>query len=177
MHPISINMIKSKCVHTQICTKMLSNLCTGEDLKAFDITQEPEQMHELYGKSNFGQGCLLARRLIENQVRYVEVSRGGWDTHDNNFEAVANNCMDMDKALSALLLDLEMRGLLKRLWSYLPLNLVEHLRLTQEMEETTGHTGSQPSSLVEELRVELSTVKWIKLAEILRKENLLTQLL
>ena len=61
----------------------------------------------------FGQGCLLARRLIENQVRYVEVSRGGWDTHDNNFEAVANNCVDIDKALSALLLDLEMRGLLK----------------------------------------------------------------
>jgi uncharacterized protein (DUF1501 family) len=82
-------------------------------LKAFDITKEPEQMHELYGTSNFGQGCLLARRLIENQVRYVEVSRGGWDTHDNNFESVATNCADIDKALSALLLDLEMRGLLK----------------------------------------------------------------
>ena len=74
---------------------------------------EPDQMHELYGDSNFGQGCLLARRLIENQVRYVEVSRGGWDTHDNNFESVAENCMDIDKALSALLLDLEVRGLLK----------------------------------------------------------------
>jgi hypothetical protein len=88
-------------------------LMRSEDLKAFDITQEPEQMHELYGKSNFGQGCLLARRLVENQVRYVEISRGGWDTHDNNFEAVANNCADIDKALSGLLLDLEMRGLLK----------------------------------------------------------------
>ena len=85
----------------------------SEDLKAFDITMEPDQMHELYGSSNFGQGCLLARRLIENQVRYVEVSRGGWDTHDNNFESVAENCMDIDKALSALLLDLEVRGLLK----------------------------------------------------------------
>lgn len=88
-------------------------LMRSEDLKAFDITKEPEQMHELYGTSNFGQGCLLARRLIENQVRYVEVSRGGWDTHDNNFESVATNCADIDKALSALLLDLEMRGLLK----------------------------------------------------------------
>ena len=74
---------------------------------------EPDQMHELYGDSNFGQGCLLARRLIENQVRYVEVSRGGWETHDNNFESVEENCMDIDKALSALLLDLEVRGLLK----------------------------------------------------------------
>ena len=88
-------------------------LMKSEDLKAFDISLEPESMHELYGKTNFGQGCLLARRLIENQVRYVEVSRGGWDTHDNNFEVVANNCADMDKALSALLFDLEMRGLLK----------------------------------------------------------------
>ena len=64
-------------------------LMRSEDLKAFDITKEPAQMHDLYGDSNFGQGCLLARRLIENQVRYVEVSRGGWDTHDNNFESVA----------------------------------------------------------------------------------------
>jgi uncharacterized protein (DUF1501 family) len=88
-------------------------LMRSEDLRAFDITLEPEQMHELYGTTNFGQGCLLARRLIENQVRYVEVSRGGWDTHDNNFESVATNCADIDKALSALLLDLEMRGLLK----------------------------------------------------------------
>lgn len=88
-------------------------LMNSEDLNAFDITQEPEAMHELYGTTNFGQGCLLARRLIENKVRYVEVSRGGWDTHDNNFEAVANNCTDIDKALSGLLIDLEMRGLLK----------------------------------------------------------------
>ena len=88
-------------------------LMNSEDLNAFDITQEPEAMHELYGTTNFGQGCLLARRLIENKVRYVEVSRGGWDTHDNNFEAVANNCADIDKALSGLLIDLEMRGLLK----------------------------------------------------------------
>jgi uncharacterized protein (DUF1501 family) len=85
----------------------------SEDLNAFDIEQEPEAMHELYGTSNFGQGCLLARRLIENQVRYVEVTRGGWDTHDNNFERVAENCSEIDKALSGLLLDLEVRGLLK----------------------------------------------------------------
>jgi hypothetical protein len=87
-------------------------LMKSEDLKAFDISSEPEPIVELYGESNFGQGCLLARRLIENKVRYVEVTRGGWDTHDNNFERVAANCADIDKALGALLLDLEMRGLL-----------------------------------------------------------------
>ena len=88
-------------------------LMRSEDLKAFDIAQEPEAMHEFYGTSNFAQGCLLARRLIENQVRYVEVTRGGWDTHDENFDRVSDNCADVDQALSALLYDLEHRGLLK----------------------------------------------------------------
>lgn len=88
-------------------------LMNSEDLKAFDIASEPEAMKDLYGRSAFGQGCLLARRLVENKVRYIEVNRGGWDTHSNNFEAVANNCADLDKGLSALLFDLEMRGLLQ----------------------------------------------------------------
>ncbi len=88
-------------------------LMRSEDLKAFDIEQEPENIREFYGDTNFGQGCLLARRLIENQVRYVEVTRGGWDTHDENFDRVAENCADVDQALSALLYDLEQRGLLK----------------------------------------------------------------
>ncbi len=87
-------------------------LMDSEDLKAFDISQEPESMNQLYGTTNFGQGCLLARRLIENKVRYVEVSRGGWDTHSNNFERVAENCADIDHALSGLLIDLEQKGLL-----------------------------------------------------------------
>lgn len=87
-------------------------LMNSSDINAFDITAEPDYIHELYGESNFGQGCLLARRLIENRVRYVEVTRGGWDTHDDNFTRVESNCADIDKAISALLLDLERRGLL-----------------------------------------------------------------
>lgn len=87
-------------------------LMRSNDINAFDITQEPEYIHELYGTSNFGQGCLLARRLIENRVRYVEVTRGGWDTHDDNFTRVEANCADIDKAIGALLFDLERRGLL-----------------------------------------------------------------
>ena len=85
-------------------------LMRSEDLKAFDVASESDAMKDMYGRSAFGQGCLLARRLIENNVRYVEVTRGGWDTHSNNFETVENNCADMDKALSTF--DLEMRGLL-----------------------------------------------------------------
>ena len=87
-------------------------LMNSDDLNAFDITKESEITSSLYGTTNFGQGCLLARRLVENGVRYVEVTRGGWDTHDNNFERVAANCADIDQALSGLLIDLERRGLL-----------------------------------------------------------------
>ena len=87
-------------------------LMRSTDLAAFDITQEPTDMTELYGDTSFGQGCLLARRLIENGVRYVEVSRGGWDTHSNNFERVQANCEDMDRAVGALLHDLDRRGML-----------------------------------------------------------------
>ena len=87
-------------------------LMRSTDLAAFDITQEPADMTELYGDTSFGQGCLLARRLIENGVRYVEVSRGGWDTHSNNFERVQANCEDMDRAVGALLHDLDRRGML-----------------------------------------------------------------
>jgi uncharacterized protein (DUF1501 family) len=87
-------------------------LMRSEDVKAFDISAEPEHMHEMYGDSNFGQGCLLARRLVDHGVRYVEVTRGGWDTHDNNFERVEANCVDMDKAVGALLSDLERSGML-----------------------------------------------------------------
>jgi hypothetical protein len=87
-------------------------LMRSSDLQAFDITQEPADMTELYGDTSFGQGCLLARRLMENGVRYVEVSRGGWDTHSNNFERVQANCEDMDRAVGALLHDLDRRGML-----------------------------------------------------------------
>ena len=88
-------------------------LISGRDLLAFDIGQEPETMREAYGDNPFGQGCLLARRLIEKNVRYVEVSSGGWDTHQNNFERVPGRAIELDRALGALLLDLAQRGLLQ----------------------------------------------------------------
>lgn len=87
-------------------------LMNSSDLNAFDITKESESTTQLYGESNFGKGCLLASRLVSNGVRYVEVTRGGWDTHDNNFERVAANCADIDQALSGLLFDLNRKGLL-----------------------------------------------------------------
>jgi len=88
-------------------------LMKSEDLKAFDLSGESAQVRAEYGDNGFGQGCLLARRLVENDVRHVEVTLGGWDTHTDNFQAVERLAGTLDKALGALLKDLERRGMLE----------------------------------------------------------------
>lgn len=88
-------------------------LMQSEDLDAFNLENEPKSLRELYGSNGFGQGCLLARRLVEHDVRFVEVTLGGWDTHTNNFERVAENAAVLDQAMSTLLKDLDRRGLLE----------------------------------------------------------------
>jgi uncharacterized protein (DUF1501 family) len=87
-------------------------LMRSKDLAAFDLTAEPEAIKERYGKNPFGQGCLLARRLLEHGVSFVEVNMGGWDTHNSNFVNVPEKAGVLDAALSTLLGDLERRGLL-----------------------------------------------------------------
>ncbi len=87
-------------------------LMESEDLKAFDLREEKESVKEAYGDDPFGQGCLLARRLVEHDVRAVEVTYGGWDTHQNNFINVPDRTAVLDQALSALLTDLDRTGLL-----------------------------------------------------------------
>jgi hypothetical protein len=86
-------------------------LLKSEDLKAFDISQEPAALKEKYGRG-FGSGCLLARRLVEHGVRFVEVQLGGWDMHNQIDNAMTNNGNTLDTALSALLGDLQEKGLL-----------------------------------------------------------------
>ena len=87
-------------------------LMKSKDLEAFDLTKESEVLREKYGQNNFGQGCLLARRLIENKVRFVEVSYGGWDMHNDVFGNMENRGAVLDSGLSSLLEDLSLRGLL-----------------------------------------------------------------
>lgn len=84
----------------------------SEDLKAFDLTQEADETRKAYGKDAFGQGCLLARRLVERGVRFVEVSLGGWDTHTGNFVRVPELCDTLDRGMATLVADLSARGLL-----------------------------------------------------------------
>ena len=78
-------------------------LMDSPDLAAFDIHREDEKIKSRYGTEPFGQGCLLARRLIERNVRSVEVSFGGWDTHQNNFTSLPELCHTMDQATQTLL--------------------------------------------------------------------------
>jgi hypothetical protein len=80
--------------------------------RAFDLSGEPARLRDRYGRSLFGQGCLLARRLVERGVPFVEVTLGGWDTHDNNFEQVRALCNVLDPAWATLMEDLSDRGLL-----------------------------------------------------------------
>ncbi len=87
-------------------------LMKSKDLEAFDLTHEPEALREEYGQNNFGQGCLLARRLIENKVRFVEVSYGGWDMHNDVFGGLETRAKVLDDGLSSLLTDLNRRGML-----------------------------------------------------------------
>lgn len=88
-------------------------LMRSKDLKAFDISKEPTAVRAEYGASPFGQGCLLARRLVEYGLRFVEVGFGGWDTHFDNFGVVEKNSNILDQALSTLLNDLKQRGMLE----------------------------------------------------------------
>jgi hypothetical protein len=88
--------------------------------KAFELEEEPAPVRDAYGRTAFGQGCLLARRLVERGVPFVEVSlsaadgamAAGWDTHQQNFESVKKLSEVLDPAWAALMDDLRRRGLL-----------------------------------------------------------------
>jgi hypothetical protein len=81
-------------------------------MKAFDLGEEPAKLRSAYGQNLFGQGCLLARRLVECGVPFIEVNLPGWDTHVNNHEAVKRLCGVLDPAWSTLMQDLSNKGLL-----------------------------------------------------------------
>lgn len=87
-------------------------LMKGKDLECFDLNKEPADLRTRYGSNRFGQGCLLARRLIEGGVRYVEVESGGWDMHKDIEGGMEDRGAEFDTAFAALVSDLDSRGLL-----------------------------------------------------------------
>jgi hypothetical protein len=96
-------------------------LMRSEDVKAFKLDDEPGRLRDAYGRNSFGQGCLLARRLVERGVPFVEVTLSGvdnqqgigWDTHAQNFDMVKRLSAVLDQGWAALLMDLRQRGLLE----------------------------------------------------------------
>ena len=81
-------------------------------MKAFNLDEEAPVLRESYGKTSFGQGCLLARRLVESGVTFVEVRMNGWDTHQQNNERIATLAGQVDPAFATLVTDLKQRGML-----------------------------------------------------------------
>ncbi|MEN6407502.1 MAG: DUF1501 domain-containing protein [Thermoguttaceae bacterium] len=87
-------------------------LILGDAKEAFELNKESDKMRDRYGRTTFGQSCLLARRLVEKGVPFVTVNWPGWDTHARHFERMAKMLPELDQGFSALLEDLAQRGLL-----------------------------------------------------------------
>ena len=91
----------------------LTMITSPETKKVFEIEREDENLRDAYGRTSFGQSCLLARRLVQAGVRFVTVTNnGGWDTHSGNFGRLRTLLPPVDQALPQLLIDLEQQGML-----------------------------------------------------------------
>ncbi len=91
-----------------------AKMITSPEMKAFDLSQEKDAMREAYGSTPFGAGCLLARRLVESGVTFVEVTLNGWDTHADNFERTKKLAEQVDQPFAQLIRDLADRGMLDK---------------------------------------------------------------
>jgi len=114
---IEKNFINSKRgespkAHRDVYEKAV-NLMRSEQMKAFRVEEEPAEVREAYGQGNFGQGLLMARRLVQVGVPFVEVNLGGWDLHNDVFNTLKNQRLPiLDKGIAALTADLKQRGML-----------------------------------------------------------------
>jgi uncharacterized protein (DUF1501 family) len=79
--------------------------------KLFDISQEPQKVRDKYGSTQFGEQCLIARRLVEAGVPFVRVARAWWDSHGQNFETHQEMVPELDHVMATLIDDLRERGL------------------------------------------------------------------
>lgn len=110
---IEQNRGNSAADHQKILKKTL-DLMTSEQMEAFKVTKEPKEVQDRYGTDGFARGCLMARRLVEAGVPFVEVDLGGWDNHANIHATLKDQKLPvLDKAISSLVTDLEDRGLLQ----------------------------------------------------------------
>ncbi len=98
--------------HRKVVDKTVK-LMTSKQMDAFKVSKEPQEIRDKYGNTGFGRGCLMARRLVEIGVPFIEVDLGGWDNHSDIFPTLQNQKLpELDKSMSALVDDLNTRGLL-----------------------------------------------------------------
>ena len=88
------------------------NFVWGASRQVFNLSNEPDSVRQRYGMNRLGQSCLTARRLVEAGVPFINVRTTGWDTHKKHFQKMNEMLPELDKALSALLIDLDQKGLL-----------------------------------------------------------------
>jgi hypothetical protein len=99
--------------HAKVLNKTWK-IMNSDQMYAFKTTSESSQTKDRYGNSAFGRSCLMARRLVEAGIPFIEVDFGGWDNHTDIFNTLENQKLpDLDKGLSALIEDLQDRGLLE----------------------------------------------------------------
>jgi len=99
-------------VAKQAAFRRAVSLMRSPKAKAFDLDDEPAYLRQSYGEHKFGKACLMARRLVEEGVAFVEIFHRGWDDHEGAGQRVAKRCEWMDPAMSTLILDLKQRGML-----------------------------------------------------------------
>lgn len=95
------------------CEDEAYDLILGDGAKVFDLTQEKPELRDQYGRTAFGQACLMARRLVEIGVPYITINYKGWDTHKQHFQIMRRQLPEMDKGTGTLIADLAQRGLLE----------------------------------------------------------------
>lgn len=94
------------------CEAQAYELILGEGRKVFDLAQEKDDLRARYGRTTFGQSCLMARRLVEQGVPFVTINYQGWDTHKEHFQVMRRKLPEMDRGVATLIQDLSDRGLL-----------------------------------------------------------------
>jgi hypothetical protein len=103
----------SQLAASEQAEKQAYDLILGDGGKVFDVSLEKDELRDRYGRTTFGQSCLVARRLVERGVPYITINyKGGWDTHKQNFQVMRRRLPEMDKGMATLLQDLSDHGLL-----------------------------------------------------------------
>ncbi|MEI6070725.1 MAG: DUF1501 domain-containing protein [Verrucomicrobiae bacterium] len=94
------------------CGDAAYDMILGDGAEVFNLSKEPDELRNKYGRNTFGQSCLAARRLVERGAKFVTINFKGWDTHKEHFQAMNKKLPELDQGLATLLQDLADRGLL-----------------------------------------------------------------